>query len=90
MNSNRFVEGATLMSVGVFCASALLSFALQSAHGLKSQDESVAMVTLPPVTVTAKRMSPEEKATWQMKEQAETMKSNMVERSSKNNAAHAG
>lgn len=87
MNSSRFIEGATLMSVGVFCASALLSFALHSAHLLKNQDETVAMVTLPPVTVTAKRMSAEEKAAWKKEEQAAAMKSIMVERNSK---GHAG
>jgi hypothetical protein len=87
MNSSRVIESATLMSIGVFCASALLSFALQSAHGFKSQDESVAMVTLPPVTVTAKRMSAEEKAEWLKEEQATTMKSNVA---AKTGVAHAG
>jgi len=90
MNSSRFVESATLMSVGVFCASALISFALQSAHVLKTQDEAVAMVNLPPVTVTAKRMSAEEKATWLKEEQAASMKSIMVERNSKVGTGHAG
>jgi hypothetical protein len=86
MNSSRFIEGATLMSVGVFCASALLSFALHSAHVLKSQDESVAMVNLPPVTVSAKRMSAEEKAAWHKEQQAAAMKSIMVE----HGTTHAG
>jgi hypothetical protein len=80
MNSSRFIEGATLMSIGVFCASALVSFALHSAHMLKAQDESVAMVSLPTVTVSAKRMSAEEKAAWHKEEQAATMKSIMVDR----------
>ena len=89
MNSSRFIEGATLMSIGAFCASALVSFALHSAHGLTNHDESVAMVSLPSVTVSAKRLSPEEKAAWKKEDQGTTMKSIMVERS-KVGATHAG
>ncbi len=62
MNSIRIVEGTTLMSIGVFCASALLSFALHSSNLVRTGDDSVAMVELPTVTVSAKRLNAVEKA----------------------------
>lgn len=89
MNSSRFIEGATLMSIGVFCASALVSFALHSTHVLNGRDESVAMINLPPVMVSAKRMSAEEKAAWHKEQQEAAMKSLMVNHD-KNGDNHAG
>ena len=62
MNSSRFIEGATLMSIGVFCASALVSFAVQSTHASHAEVGAAAMVKLPTVTVSAKRLNAVEKA----------------------------
>jgi hypothetical protein len=77
MNSTRIIEGATLMSIGIFCASALLSFALHSSNLMHSDDSSVAMVELPTVTVSAKRLNAVEKAAL-MKEGQETNAKSMV------------
>lgn len=75
MNSSRVIEGATLMSIGVFCASALLSFALHSAHAFPSTDSTIAMVELPTVTISAKRLNAAEKASMQKSEQTGSAKS---------------
>jgi hypothetical protein len=63
MNSTRVIEGTTLMSIGVFCASALLSFALQTS-GLMHTSASidVAAVELPTVTISGKRLNAEQRA----------------------------
>lgn len=88
MNSIRIVEGTTLMSIGVFCASALFSFALRSSNLMHSDDSSVAMVELPTVTVSAKRLNAVEKAAL-MKEVQETgAKSIVVEHATA--VGHAG
>ena len=61
MNTNRVIEGTTLMSIGVFCASVLISFALQSNTAYAAHNSQVAVVELPAVTITAKRLSAAEK-----------------------------
>ncbi|HSY29962.1 MAG TPA: hypothetical protein VK832_20795 [Burkholderiaceae bacterium] len=88
MNSTRIIEGATLMSIGVFCASALLSFALHSSNLMHGNDSSVAMVELPTVTVSAKRLNAVEKAAL-LKEVQETAAKVMVVGHS-TSASHAG
>ncbi|HXA47359.1 MAG TPA: hypothetical protein VNW52_07000 [Burkholderiaceae bacterium] len=71
MNTNRIIEGTTLMSIGVFCASVLVSFALQSSTAYAAHGNQVAVVELPAVTITAKRMTAAEKLASLKSEQAE-------------------
>jgi hypothetical protein len=70
MNTNRVIEGTTLMSIGVFCASVLVSFALQTSTAFAAHDSQVAMVELPAVTVTAKHLNAAEKLASLKAEQA--------------------
>jgi hypothetical protein len=70
MNTNRVIEGTTLMSIGVFCASVLISFALQTSTAFAAHPSQVAVEELPAVTVTAKHLSAAEKMTSLRAEQA--------------------
>jgi len=92
MNTTRIVEGATLMSIGVFCASALLSFALQSSNLLPANASAdVAVVDLPTVTVVGKRLSAEQRIAMLKEDQEAAAKSRIVQRSAgKNTVVHAG
>lgn len=81
MNSTRIIEGTTLMSIGVFCASALLSFALHSGgliHAGASND--VAAVALPTVTVSAKRLNAEQRAAMLKEDRLAAAKSTVIGR----------
>ena len=70
MNTNRVIEGTTLMSIGVYCASVLVSFALQSSPAFAAHSSQVAVIELPAVTITAKHLSAAEKLTSLREEQA--------------------
>lgn len=61
MNSIRIVEGATLISIGVFCASALVSVALQAGNLLHTHGSEAAAVEVPTVTIIGKRLSAAER-----------------------------
>jgi hypothetical protein len=66
MNTIRTIESATLISIGVFCAAAVTSVILQSAHALPQSGanafDNPATVQLAPVVVSAKRLTTAQKA----------------------------
>lgn len=83
MNSTRIIEGTTLMSIGVFCASTLLSFALQGSGLIHSgASNEVAAVTLPSVTINGKRLNAEQRAAMLKEDQLAAAKSVAVGRAS--------
>jgi hypothetical protein len=64
MNTTRFIEASTLVSIGAFCAAAILSVSLQGVHAAATA-RSVAqnpVVQLAPVTIVGKRLTAAEKA----------------------------
>jgi hypothetical protein len=61
MNSIRTIEGATLISVGVFCAAALVNITLRT-NSLLPSDADTAVTPLPSVVISAHRLSAAEKA----------------------------
>ena len=91
MNTNRVIEGATLMTIGVFCASVLVSFALQSTDAFAARKSQVAVIELPSVTVIGKRMSATEKLASLQKEQTTAAKTVLAQGGNgKNTSVHAG
>jgi hypothetical protein len=87
MNSIRIDEGATLISIGVFCASVLLGFTLQAGNFLPAHGNEVAATQLPTVTIVGKRLSVAERATMLQEDRDAAANSAMVERTGgKNNA----
>jgi len=66
MNTIRSIEGATFLTLGAFCATVVLSIAMQTAHAFPAHDAKVATVTqLPTVTIVGKRLTAAEKAEMQ-------------------------
>lgn len=62
MNTIRNIEGATFLTLGAFCASVVLSIAMQTAHAFPAHDAKLANVTqLPTVTIVGKRLTTVEK-----------------------------
>ena len=58
MNIIRNIEGATLLSVGAFCAAAVTSIVLHSAFPAQQEVMvSKNVIELPPVVITGKRIS---------------------------------
>jgi hypothetical protein len=91
MNTNRVIEGATLMSIGVFCASVLVSFALQSTNAFAAHESHVAVIELPTVTVIGKRMSAAEKLASLKDEQTAAAKTVLAQRNNgKSATTHVG
>jgi hypothetical protein len=88
MNSIRFIESATLLSIGVFCASAVISAALPGNGQLSGANNGVAAIELPAVTIVGKRMNAAEKLASLKAEQQATTKSMIVEHGK--NATPAG
>ena len=87
MNSIRIVEGATLVSIGVFCASVLIGFTLQAGNVLPARGNEVAATQLPTVTIVGKRLSVAERASMQQEDRDAGSNAAMVERAGgKNNA----
>jgi hypothetical protein len=87
MNSIRIVEGATLASIGVFCASVLVGFTLQASNVLPAHGSEVAAVEVPTVTIVGKRLSAAERASMLQEERDATANSTMVgHMDGKNNA----
>lgn len=78
MNSIRIVEGATLISIGVFCASVLLGFTLQAGNLLPMHGKQVAAVQIPTVTIVGKRLSAAERAVMLQEERDAKANSTMV------------
>lgn len=68
MNIIRTIEGATLVTIGAFCATVLINFAVHgtqaSAAGAAKFDSNniIATVQLAPVVVHGKRLTPAQKA----------------------------
>jgi len=64
MNIIRNIEGATLLTIGVFCAAAVTNIILHSAQVLPDDRSSVASsaIQLPSVVIVGKRLSRSEKA----------------------------
>jgi len=60
MNTIRSIEGATFLTLGAFCATVVLSIAMQTAHAFPAHDAKVATVTL-----VGKRLTAAEKAEMQ-------------------------
>jgi hypothetical protein len=79
MNSIRFIEGATLLSIGVFCASAVVSVVLPNNFDFSSAKNEVAVMELPAITVVGKRMNAAEKLASLKAEQLSAAKSMVVE-----------
>ncbi|HXA47035.1 MAG TPA: hypothetical protein VNW52_05350 [Burkholderiaceae bacterium] len=79
MNSIRFIESATLLSIGVFCVSAVVSAVLPSHNQLSDADSKMAVVELPAVTIVGKRMNAAEKLASLKAEQLSAAKSMVVE-----------
>ena len=87
MNSIRIVEGATLASIGVFCASVLVGFTLQAGNFLPAHGNQVATVEVPAVTIIGKRLSVAERANMLREDRDAAVNSAMVEHTGgKNNA----
>jgi len=87
MNSIRIVEGATLVSIGVFCASVLIGFTLQAGNVLPVRGNEVAAIHMPTVTIIGKRLSAAERASMLQEDRDAGANSAMVERTGgKNNA----
>ena len=79
MNSIRIVEGATLVSIGVFCASVLVGFTLQAGNLLPAHGNQVAAVEVPTVTIIGKRLSAAERASMLREDRDAAANSAMVE-----------
>ncbi|HEY8025073.1 MAG TPA: hypothetical protein VIF60_10935 [Burkholderiaceae bacterium] len=64
MNTTRFIEASTLVSIGAFCAAAILSISLQGAHAAVATHSVAqnAVVQLAPVTIVGKRLTAAERA----------------------------
>lgn len=64
MNIIRNIEGATLLAVGAFCAAAVTSIVLHSAHMVPVHEAGAtdAVVQLPAVVIVGKRLNRVEKA----------------------------
>jgi hypothetical protein len=64
MNIIRNIEGATLLTIGAFCAAAVTSIVLHGAHVLPTQQVAVNdnVIALPTVVVVGKRMTAAEKS----------------------------
>ncbi len=66
MNTIRNIEGATFLTLGAFCATVVLSIAMQTVQAFPAHDAKVATVTqLPTVTIVGKRLTAAEKADMQ-------------------------
>jgi len=67
MNTIRTIEGATLISVGVFCAAAILNIGLHTTNLLPSTyatatTTTAAITRLPSVVITGHRLTAADKA----------------------------
>jgi hypothetical protein len=91
MNTIRTIESATLISVGIFCASAMINIALHSNSLLPNEAplESANVIHLPTVTVIGHRLSANEKAQ-APQEQGALTDTLAVEHSGKAGVMHAG
>jgi hypothetical protein len=90
MNITRTIEAATLMAVGIFCATAVLNIALHSSNLLPGATSGAAVTQLPPVTITAKRLSAAERAVLVNEEQRAAAGTMLGNHSSKNPSQQAG
>lgn len=63
MNIIQDIEGATLLTIGAFCAAAVTSIVLHSANVLPAEQvvASQNVIQLPAVVITGKRLSVVEK-----------------------------
>jgi hypothetical protein len=63
MNIIRNIEGATLLTIGIFCAAAVTNIVLHSAQVLPDDRSSIAAsaIPLPAVAIIGKRLSRTEK-----------------------------
>jgi len=87
MNSIRIIEGATLISIGVFCASILVGFTLQAGNVLPTHGNEVAAVEMPSVTIIGKRLSTAERAVMLQEDRDAAANSALVDRVSGKNTA---
>jgi hypothetical protein len=64
MNTIRTIEGATLLSIGIFCTSAMINIALHG-NGLSpnaTPQVNQPVLSVPTITVSAHRLSASERA----------------------------
>jgi len=64
MNIIQDIEGATLLTIGAFCAAAVTSIVLHSANVLPAEQIAATgkVIELPAIVITGKRLSVIEKA----------------------------
>lgn len=64
MNTTRFIEATTLVSIGALCAAAILTLTVPAkAHSAVTHEvASAGVVQLAPVTIVGKRLTAAEKA----------------------------
>jgi hypothetical protein len=91
MNTIRTIEGATLISVGVFCAAALVNVGLRANNLLPSEANGAAstVMHLPPVVISAHRLSAADKAEL-LDTHSVAADALAAERSARRGVAHAG
>ncbi|MBV8666269.1 MAG: hypothetical protein JO269_07280 [Burkholderiaceae bacterium] len=90
MNTIRTIESATLVSIGVFCASAMINIALHTNGFLAGETlQAVPAEQIQTITVSAKRLSAAEKAQ-ALREQNALTDTLAVEHSGRVGVLHAG
>jgi hypothetical protein len=68
MNIIRTIEGATLLTIGAFCATVLINFAVHGNHATAAgeskfnSNSTIATVQLSPIVIHGKRLTPAQKA----------------------------
>jgi|GEM_PF-7077107 len=68
MNIIRTIEGVTLMTIGAFCATVLINFAVHGTHTAAAgenkfdSNSTIATVQLSPIVIHGKRLTPAQKA----------------------------